>query len=44
MSYFAFEYFADVIGWPVALIILGLCMMGLSAYAVKLGRKIGVSR
>ena len=39
MGYFASEYFADVIGWPLSLIVLGLAMMGLSAYALKLGRK-----
>ncbi len=41
LAYFAEEYFADVVGWPICLILLGLAMMGLSAYAVKLGRKIG---
>ena len=41
MGYFANEYFADILGWPVSLILLGIAMMGLSAYAVKLGRKIG---
>ena len=40
MGYFANEYFADVIGWPLSLIVLGVAMMGLSAYAVKLGRNI----
>jgi hypothetical protein len=40
LGYFADEYFADVVGWPVCLIVLGFVMMGLSAYAVKLGRKI----
>ena len=41
MGYFASEYFADVIGWPLSLIVLGLAMMGLSAYAVKLGKRMG---
>ena len=40
MGYFANEYFADVVGWPLSLIVLGVVMMGLSAYAVKLGRSI----
>lgn len=40
LGYFAEEYFADAVGWPVCLIVLGLVMMGLSAYAVKLGRRI----
>lgn len=41
LAYFAEKYFADAVGWPICLIVLGLVMMGLSAYAVKLGRKIG---
>lgn len=41
LSYFTYEYFANVIGWPVAMIVMGMVMIGLSAYAVKLGRSIG---
>lgn len=41
LGYFTDEYFANVIGWPVALIVMGMVMIGLSAYAVKLGRRIG---
>lgn len=41
LAYFAEEYFADVVGWPICLILLGLAMMGLSACAVKLGRRMG---
>lgn len=40
LCYFTDRYFADTIGWPIALIILGLIMIGLSAYAVKLGKAI----
>ena len=40
MSYFTSEYFADVIGWPICLIILGLAMMAVSTHALKLGHKI----
>lgn len=40
LSYFTAEYFADVIGWPIALIVMGLIMIGLSAFALRLGRKI----
>lgn len=40
LGYFAEEYFADVVGWPICLIVLGFAMMGLSAYALKLGQKI----
>jgi hypothetical protein len=38
MSYFAWEYFADVIGWPIALIVLGLVLIGVTGWAVKLGK------
>ena len=41
LSYFTYEYFADVIGWPIAMIMMGFIMIGTSAYAVKLGQKIG---
>jgi len=41
LSYFTYEYFADVIGWPIALIVMGLTMIGVSAYALRLGRSIG---
>lgn len=44
LSYFTYEYFADVIGWPIALIVMGLVMIGTSAYAVKLGQRIRDSK
>lgn len=40
LAYFTDEYFKDVVGWPVALIAFGLLMMGISVFAVKLGRKL----
>ncbi len=40
LSYFAYEYFADVIGWPITLIGLGLLMIGVGGWAMKLGRTI----
>jgi len=40
MSYFAWEYFADMIGWPIALIIVGLAMIGVTGWSVKLAKKI----
>ncbi len=40
LSYFTYEYFANVIGWPVAMIVMGMVMIGLSAYAFKLGQGI----
>jgi hypothetical protein len=44
LSYFTYEYFANVIGWPVAMIVMGMVMIGLSAYAVKLGQGINGAR
>lgn len=41
LGYFTTEYFADTVGWPLALIAIGLTMIGLSAYAIKLGKNIG---
>jgi len=40
LTYFTDRYFAHVVGWPVALIVLGLILMLISVYAVKLGQKI----
>jgi len=40
LSYFTHEYFADVTEWPIALIVMGMVMIGLSAYAFKLGQGI----
>jgi hypothetical protein len=40
IGYFTNEYFANMVGWPIALIVMGLVMVGLSAYAVNLGKKI----
>ncbi len=38
LGYFTGEYFADVLGWPIALIVFGLVLLALSGYAVRLGR------
>lgn len=43
LGYFTDEYFKDVVGWPIAMIILGFLMIGISVFAVKLGRKIRLS-
>ena len=40
LSYFAYEYFADVVGWPIALIALGLAMLGVGGWVMKLSRRI----
>lgn len=38
LGYFTEEYFADVTGWPIALIIMGFMLIGVSAYAIRLGQ------
>lgn len=40
LSYFTDQYLADTISWPIALILLGFVLIGISAKAVKLGQKI----
>jgi hypothetical protein len=38
LGYFTGEYFADMLSWPIALVAMGLLMLVLSSYAVRLGR------
>ncbi|QQG37230.1 MAG: DUF2157 domain-containing protein [Micavibrio aeruginosavorus] len=40
LGYFTGEYFADTIGWPVALMLMGFMLIAISYWAVKLGRQI----
>ena len=37
-GWFTSEHFADSIGWPLALIVFGIVMIGLSALAVRIDR------
>ncbi len=39
IGYFTNENFADVVGWPIAMILLGLAMLGLGAMAFKINQK-----
>jgi hypothetical protein len=39
IGYFTAQHFADSIGWPVALVIMGVALIGLSSLAVKLNSK-----
>ncbi len=39
LAYFTDKYFKDVVGWPIALVMIGLIMIGVSSAAVKLGRR-----
>ena len=40
LGYFTDEYFKDLVGWPIAMIVMGFIMIGVSVFAVKLGKKI----
>jgi hypothetical protein len=37
-AWFTGQYFADSIGWPLALIVFGMLMIGLSALAFRIDR------
>jgi hypothetical protein len=39
IGYFTAEHFANTLGWPVALVIIGIALIGVSATAVKLNNK-----
>lgn len=39
LIYFTHKHFVNSIGWPVSLILLGFVMIGISAVALNLGRK-----
>ena len=39
LSYFTSEYFADSIGWPISLIIIGIILIGFSMLALNINRK-----
>ncbi|NKI35577.1 hypothetical protein HFP89_10410 [Wenzhouxiangella sp. XN79A] len=43
LGYYTGEYFADVFGWPIALIAFGLVLLALSGYAWRVGRRIAAS-
>lgn len=40
LGYFTEQYFVNVTGWPVALIIFGFFLIGISHYALRLGKQI----
>ncbi|PZQ45143.1 MAG: DUF2157 domain-containing protein [Micavibrio aeruginosavorus] len=40
LGYYTSKYFADVVGWPIAIIVMGFLMVGTSAAAIKLDRRI----
>ena len=39
LGYFTSEYFVDFIGWPVALIIMWLVLIGPDSMALRINRK-----
>lgn len=40
LTYYTDEYFKDVTGWPLAIMLMGFLLVGISYYAVHLGYKI----
>lgn len=40
LGYFTFTYFANSIGWPLSLIMMGLVLFGLSSVGIKLSKKL----
>ena len=40
LTYYTDEYFKDVTGWPIALMLMGLLLIGISYTAVQLSHKI----
>ncbi|WP_036302590.1 DUF2157 domain-containing protein [Methylotenera sp. L2L1] len=39
IGYYSAEHFANTVGWPIALVIIGIALIGLSALAVRLNNQ-----
>ena len=39
IGYFTAKHFANTLGWPIALVIIGVALIGFSAFALKLNNK-----
>lgn len=39
ISYYSVEYFTNVVGWPIALMIAGMALIGLCAFALKMNKR-----
>lgn len=39
ISYYSVEYFADTVGWPVALMISGMALIALCGFALKMSKR-----
>lgn len=44
VSHFTNQYFLDSLGWPLALVLLGFVLIGLSSLAIRINRRYIVSR
>ncbi len=42
LSYFTARYFADSLGWPLVLVLLGILFAGVGMFAMRLSRRIAV--
>lgn len=40
LGYFTDRYFTNIVGWPITLIVMGFVMIGISAFAIQLGKKL----
>lgn len=40
LGYYTDHYFKDVVGWPIALMIMGFFFLGITAFAMKMGQRI----
>jgi hypothetical protein len=39
IGYYTAEHFANTVGWPIALVIVGIALIGVSSLAVRLNNK-----
>lgn len=39
IGYYTAEHFANTVGWPIALVIIGVALIGLSAFAIRLNNQ-----
>lgn len=40
LGYYTDKYFSNIVGWPIALMVAGFALVGVSAWALKLAKKI----
>jgi len=39
IGYYTAKHFANTVGWPIALVIIGIALIGMSALAVRINNK-----